>query len=199
MAKKKYYAVRKGFTPGVYETWDEAKNQIDGFAGAEHKSFDSYAAAEAWIDGRDMAALEVDILLKEGFTVVYTDGSSNGNAYSYASLILTPEGKETVLSGRGNDAEALKTRNIAGELSAVMHALAWCKGQNIKEVVVFHDYEGCGAWAEGLWAPKSDVARKYVSYVSTCDLNVTFRKVSGHAGNSYNERVDKLARAALNS
>lgn len=35
----KFYAVKKGRKTGIYRTWDEAKAQIDGFSGAEYKSF----------------------------------------------------------------------------------------------------------------------------------------------------------------
>lgn len=35
----KFYAVRKGRTPGVYRTWEAAKVQVDGFPNAEYKSF----------------------------------------------------------------------------------------------------------------------------------------------------------------
>ena len=36
---KKVYAVRKGKTPGLYMSWDDCKAQVDGFPGAEYKSF----------------------------------------------------------------------------------------------------------------------------------------------------------------
>ncbi|WP_302789300.1 viroplasmin family protein [Anaerostipes caccae] len=39
MAGKKFYVVRKGKNPGIYSTWDECKKQVDGFSGAEYKSF----------------------------------------------------------------------------------------------------------------------------------------------------------------
>lgn len=35
----KFYAVKKGRRPGIYRNWDEAKAQVDGFSGAEYKSF----------------------------------------------------------------------------------------------------------------------------------------------------------------
>ena len=35
----KFYAVKKGRTPGVYLTWEDAKKQVDGYSGAEYKSF----------------------------------------------------------------------------------------------------------------------------------------------------------------
>ena len=35
----KYYAVKKGRTPGVYRTWEDAKKQVDGFSGAKKAIF----------------------------------------------------------------------------------------------------------------------------------------------------------------
>lgn len=39
MAKKKYYAVAAGVTPGIYETWDECKEQVESFAGNKYQGF----------------------------------------------------------------------------------------------------------------------------------------------------------------
>lgn len=46
----KYYAVKKGRTPGIYRSWDEAKRQIDGFSNAEYKSFESFSEAAQYVD-----------------------------------------------------------------------------------------------------------------------------------------------------
>lgn len=32
--EERFYAVRSGRTPGIYTTWQETREQIDGFAGA---------------------------------------------------------------------------------------------------------------------------------------------------------------------
>lgn len=45
----KYYAVRKGRTPGVYMSWTECDRQVNGFSGAEFKKFPSFEHANAWI------------------------------------------------------------------------------------------------------------------------------------------------------
>lgn len=39
MSKKKYYAVKIGIKPGIYETWAECELQIKGVSGAKYKSF----------------------------------------------------------------------------------------------------------------------------------------------------------------
>jgi ribonuclease HI len=54
MAKKsakKYYVVWRGLKPGIYHSWDEAKEQVSGYVGAEYKSFTSLADAEEAFNG----------------------------------------------------------------------------------------------------------------------------------------------------
>jgi ribonuclease HI len=48
----KFYVVWKGRQPGVYATWDEAKAQVDGFAGAQYLSFKTRADAQQAFAGR---------------------------------------------------------------------------------------------------------------------------------------------------
>jgi ribonuclease HI len=51
MAKQKYYVVWKGRNPGIYTSWAECEAQVKGYAGAEYKSFENRAAAEAAFRG----------------------------------------------------------------------------------------------------------------------------------------------------
>ncbi|MDE6555086.1 MAG: ribonuclease H family protein, partial [Lactobacillus sp.] len=46
----KYYAVKTGRTPGVYRTWEDAKKQVDGFSGAEYKSFEKITDATEYLN-----------------------------------------------------------------------------------------------------------------------------------------------------
>lgn len=50
MAKVKYYGVKKGLVPGVYTSWDECKAQVDGFSGAEYKSFKTEEEANDYVN-----------------------------------------------------------------------------------------------------------------------------------------------------
>lgn len=47
--KSKFYSVFKGFKPGVYTTWDEAKEQVNGYPGAIYKSFKTEEEAKKWM------------------------------------------------------------------------------------------------------------------------------------------------------
>lgn len=52
MSKQKYYAVKKGRKPGLYDEWFGALGaevQIRGYSGAVYKGFTSREEAEAWI------------------------------------------------------------------------------------------------------------------------------------------------------
>ncbi len=46
MKAKKFYVVWKGKKPGVYSTWNDCKRQIDGFKGAQYKSFNDETVAK---------------------------------------------------------------------------------------------------------------------------------------------------------
>ena len=45
----KFYAVRVGKMPGVYETWDECRAEVHKYSGAVFKSFKSLAEAEEFV------------------------------------------------------------------------------------------------------------------------------------------------------
>lgn len=49
MPKSKWYAVAKGRSPGLYQTWDECKAQVAGFSGAIFKSFKTRDDAQAFM------------------------------------------------------------------------------------------------------------------------------------------------------
>ena len=50
--KKKFYVVWNGVHPGIYQSWNECKQQIAGYPGAKYKAFQSLAEAEeAYAEG----------------------------------------------------------------------------------------------------------------------------------------------------
>ena len=46
-SKNKYYVVWQGRAPGVYDSWDVCKRQIEGCKGALYKGFPDRSSAEA--------------------------------------------------------------------------------------------------------------------------------------------------------
>ena len=67
MAKRKFYAVKRGKVPGIYQTWGQAEEQVKGFSGAEYKSFPTLEEAEKYISNKaDNIELDLD---EEGYDV----------------------------------------------------------------------------------------------------------------------------------
>ena len=50
MAKKVFYAVRKGRAIGVYSSWYKCKEQVNKYSGSEHESFYSIEEAIEYIE-----------------------------------------------------------------------------------------------------------------------------------------------------
>ena len=57
---KKYYGVKVGRVPGVYETWNECEAQVKGFKGAEYKSFADKITALDYVNPNKECLLEED-------------------------------------------------------------------------------------------------------------------------------------------
>lgn len=49
MAAKKYYAVKRGKTTGVFKTWDECRNAVEGYPGAQYKGFSTLEEAIGYL------------------------------------------------------------------------------------------------------------------------------------------------------
>lgn len=62
---KKYYAVRIGRVPGIYETWNECKAQVHGFASASYKSFTNREEALSLSMGMRMGNVKKFALIKK--------------------------------------------------------------------------------------------------------------------------------------
>lgn len=43
--RRKFYVIWEGRSPGIYDSWEEARLQVEGFPGARYKAFDSQDAA----------------------------------------------------------------------------------------------------------------------------------------------------------
>jgi hypothetical protein len=53
----KFYAVRVGRRPGVYTDWSDVKPLVNGFPGAQHKSFRTRSEAERYLAANPTAAV----------------------------------------------------------------------------------------------------------------------------------------------
>ena len=215
MAKKKIYAVRKGHKTGLFYTWDECKKAVYGYSGAEYKGFLTKEEAEAFLNigaakiitnkNSSTAATGVDSTALTTSTsdrlVVYVDGSFDVSIqkYSFGCVILLEDGRIIERSGNGEEPELLAIRNVAGEMHGAMYAVQWAFENGYSSVVIHYDYEGIEKWATGVWSAKNPHTKKYAAFMKRMQekIEVIFQKVKAHSGDFYNERVDKLAKKAL--
>lgn len=200
---KKVYAVRKGRTTGLFMSWDDCKAQVDGFAGAEYKSFADPSEAMAYLGlagGTETAADK----FPEGVRA-YVDGSydSSSGRFSCGVVIVETDAdgrsETTELNAAFDDEEAARQRNVAGEIMGSKLAIDHCMANGVKAVEIYHDYEGIGAWADRKWKANNPLTQGYRDYVAEArkTIDIRFVKVKAHAGNKYNELADRLAKKAL--
>ncbi len=199
---KKVYAVRKGRTTGIFMNWDDCKAQVDGFAGAEYKSFADPAEAMAYLGLAESP--EGEDKFPAGIRA-YVDGSydSGSGRFSCGVVIVETDSngksEKTELNSAFDDEEAAQQRNVAGEIMGSKIAIDWCRANGVKAVEIYHDYEGIGAWADRKWKANNPLTQGYRDFVEEArkSMDITFVKVKAHAGNKYNELADKLAKKAL--
>lgn len=191
---KKFYAVKRGKTPGIYENWVECQNQISGFSGAVYKSFGTREEARAFIaDCREIKQEETQ-------AVAYVDGSydSETNTFSYG-MVFFYNGQELHFFKKYCDNDLAEMNNIAGEIKGAEAAIQYCLDNNITSVTIYHDYEGIAKWCNGEWKAKKAGTIAYVNFYqeASSKIYIKFMKVKGHSGNKYNELADSLAKKAL--
>ena len=216
MAKKKYYAVKIGKKPGIYQTWEQTKEQVDGFSGAIYKSFSTEKEAINFVNSSDVEieestkdhnTLNNEITEKiekmnDGEVIAFVDGSYSDvdgkEKYSFGAVILS-RGIENNLYKSYIDEYNLKYRNVAGELSGVKEAILWAIGHKKKKISIYYDYEGIEKWATSEWKANNNLTRSYVKFIEEKRLliDIEFHKVPAHSGISYNEKADTLAKNAL--
>lgn len=196
MAKKKFYAVRKGFKTGIFSTWTECSKQISGFKGAEFKSFSTKEEAENFILG-----IKKEIKIDEDTVEAYVDGSYEHSIKKYGSGIIILKNREIIhtKSFGGDDEDYISMRNVAGEIKASEYAMNYCIENNISKLVLYYDYQGIEKWCTGDWKANKKGTIEYRDYYNSIKdrLEVSFVKVAAHTGDKYNEMADKYAKEGL--
>lgn len=127
---------------------------------------------------------------------VYTDGAYRDGIYAGAFLVY--KGTQCIHSNSGCGTKASSMNNVAGELSAVMHAVVWLKKHNYTGTLVY-DYTGIEKWLIKEWKAKNEFTQAYVKFMQSYLDIISFKWVKGHNGDLGNAQADKLASKALNS
>lgn len=194
MAKKNFYAVAVGRKPGIYTTWNECKEQVDGYSGAKYKGFITEDDALRFLNGETGDVVTADC------PIAYVDGSFDAASWRYSCGVVILNGnRETHLSDCGDDPELATMRNVAGEILGATMAMQYAKDNGMKEIMIVHDYEGIAKWCTGEWKCNKDGTKEYRDFFldMSNSINIGFKKVKGHSGDFYNDLADCLAKKEL--
>ena len=167
-----YYAVRKGRKTGIFESWEECQKHITGYSGAEFKKFKELHQAEIYLSAK---------MTETGYgAVILFDG-------------------EIIHTIKGSSKKYIDMRNVAGELFAAAVSIKWALDNGYQSISLHHDYSGIAHWAKGEWKTNQEGTINYKKFIDDISkrINISFVKVKGHSGDTYNNMADKLAKEAL--
>jgi len=151
--KQKFYTVWEGRKPGVYDSWDECKKQVEGVAGAKYKSFDSKKEAEAalkdnyWKHTQAQKAQQKQTKIPaSAFPPPNLDSIVVDAAWNSVKKDMEYQGfylktKERIF----HKGPFPKATNNIGEFLAIVHALAYLKKHN-STLPIYSDSRTAISW-----------------------------------------------------
>lgn len=157
--RRKFYVVWEGRSPGIYDSWEEAKIQVDGFPQARYKAFDDQTTATRAFRGspdeqkailraiashRDsgLATFNIDDHPEVVRDSIAVDGacSRNPGPIEYRGVDVVT-GAEIFHAGPFQGG----TNNIA-EYLGLIHALAFLHNTGNTHTVVYSDSRTAQSW-----------------------------------------------------
>lgn len=196
MPKSYFYAVKEGRKPGIYRTWDECKEQVNGFSKARFKKFEKEIDALLYLGSSAPAPYteKVEILLNlqkkeqrkqrkkerkeqekqlaKNFVVpdgpfAFVDGSFNAKTGIYGFGGFVYDGEKLhFLCGNGNDPDLAGMRNVSGEILGAMEAVRKAEELHLASLTILYDYKGIEAWATGDWKTKKQGTKEYADFMT---------------------------------
>lgn len=133
--------------------------------------------------------------------IAYTDGSyckrKDGNYGVGWAFIVLDEYNSVIHEEYGAYNEYIESRNVGGEIYAVVRLLQYCEEIGVEELEIRYDYEGIEMWATSKWKCKKELTQRYREFVLGSPIKITFTHVEGHSGEYGNEYVDTLAKKGV--
>lgn len=216
MAAKKYYAVKKGKITGVFTSWEECRDSVEGYSGAEYKGFALRREAEAYLgltdSGNDKKTAKrsaekgsgsaaKDEIPEERTLLAYVDGSYDDSLkkYAFGCVFILPDGKVYTEYGNGDNEQSLQHRNVTGEMLGAMYAVKTAMFNNYSRLEIRYDYQGIEKWVTGEWRSRTELTQKYAHAMREWGKSIELRffKVAAHSNVYYNELADKMAKTGL--
>lgn len=146
------------------------------------------------IDVKNIESAWYDEEIVDGYQI-FVDGSFINGKIGYGAVILKNGKPVNEISGCVREKSLESMRQIAGETTAVIKAVEWCKKQGINKVTIHYDYEGLYKWPSGIWKTKNEHTALYAHQVRSAGMEIKWKKEAAHTGSRWNEYADRLAKA----
>jgi ribonuclease HI len=141
MSTGKYYVVWNGKKPGIYTSWVDCQQQINGFSNPKYKSYKTKIEAETAYNNPDLDFAKDTDEKNINYDSISVDAACAGNPGLMEYRCVYTKTKEVVFaSPQYPDG----TNNI-GEFLAIVHALALCKKKE-SSISIYTDSATAMAW-----------------------------------------------------
>lgn len=146
----KYYAVKKGKHPGIYQTWPECQREVNGFSGAIYKSFSTLAEAQTWLKNQQTQQhhqqLSLGLVRTSSVSVeqntriirLYTDGGSRNHGNRLGQHVKTNDKAAwayLIINGRQ------RLQDTAGEFGATNNRMELMALRNALQTLLSHGWQ----------------------------------------------------------
>lgn len=147
MPKQKFYVVWRGRKPGVYDSWDDCKQQVEGIGEAAYKAYATLEdAEEAFWRGKEEAQPAQAVAGQDDKTSGTPLPAAAPRPYDEDAIAVDAacSGNPGPMEYRGVDLRSgqelfhlgpMHGTNNIGEFLAIVHALALLKKQGVKRTV----------------------------------------------------------------
>lgn len=203
MAGKRVYAVKRGKNTGIFYQWEECRNAVDGYPGAEYKGFPTVQEAKSYLGVADEGENNIP---PAGETsgeslLAYVDGSYDDTLkkYAFGCVFILADGHIYTQYGNGDNEQSLQHRNVTGEMLGAMYAVKTAMLNGFQKVELCYDYQGIEKWVTGEWRSKTELTQKYARAMREwgTKIHISFTKVAAHTNVKYNELADQMAKQGL--
>lgn len=202
----RFLAVKKGRKPGIYRTWQECANQVNGYSGAVYKGFHTLADAEAFLKDERPEVTNPEPVSKNDSrptkqVIIYTDGASIGNPGpgGYAAVMIYGKHRKEVKGGfrltTNNRMEIMAALVGLGMLRTRCTVALYTDSQYLVDAITkgwakrwrrngWKTIEGKPVANSDLWQQLLEQYDKHM---------VHFEWIRGHSGTQENERCDQVS------
>lgn len=156
--KRKFYVVWEGYQPGIYDSWEECKMQIDGYKGAKYRAYDSCEEATnafrkvmdaeemkfyTFLSTQNPQTVNYDAFPEIHLNAIAVDGACDknpgGNVEYQGVMVGTGEKVFHVGPLKGGS-------NNIGEFLGIVHALAYLQKAENYTTPIYTDSRTALAW-----------------------------------------------------